>query len=194
MNGMTRVGLCLVLAGAGVTVEAGDRILRAEMDIPAPVEQVWRAWTTEEGIRSFFAPAARVDLRVDGLYDIVFDPSRPGQTAEGMRILAVEPPRRFAFTWSAPPTLPQARAQRTMVIIELAPFGSGGTRLRFTHLGWGDGGEWDAAYTYFERAWAAVVLPNLKHRFEKGPIDWSAPPTLPRVAESISVELARPAR
>jgi uncharacterized protein YndB with AHSA1/START domain len=67
MNGMTRVGLCLVLAGAGVTVEAGDRILRAEMDIPAPVEQVWRAWTTEEGIRSFFAPAARVDLRVDGL-------------------------------------------------------------------------------------------------------------------------------
>jgi uncharacterized protein YndB with AHSA1/START domain len=191
---MTRfriAGLVLALLSLVRLAEAADRILRAEMTVPAPVNEVWRAWTTEEGIRSFFAPAARVELRVDGAYDIIFDPSRPGQTAEGMRILAIEPMKRFAFTWSAPPDLPQARAQRTEVILDFEPDGERATRLRLTHLGWGDGGEWDAAYAYFDHAWSAVVLPRLKYRFEKAPIDWSAKPQLPPVAESISVTLVR---
>ena len=63
------------------------------------------------------------------------------------------------------------------------------TRLRLTHLGWGEGADWDAAYQYFDGAWRTVVLPRFKHRFEQGPIDWNARPELPPVAESISVEL-----
>jgi uncharacterized protein YndB with AHSA1/START domain len=187
----TLLFLVVVGALAGGGAMAGDRILRAEVTIDAPVEQVWQAWTTEEGIRSFFAPAARVEPRVDGAYDIVFDPSRPGQTGEGMRILAFEPPRRFAFTWSAPPTMPSVRAQRTLVIVELTPVGEGGTRLRFTHEGWGEGNEWDAAFRYFDHAWAAQVLPALKYRFEKGPIAWSSRPALSPIADSIAVELVR---
>lgn len=180
-----------VLALLGGVATASDRILRTEVTLAAPVEQVWRAWTTEEGIRSFFAPAARVDPRVDGIYDIVFDPSRPGQTAEGMRIVAFEPPRRFAFTWSAPPTMPRVREQRTLVVIELESVGDRATRLLFTHGGWGEGSEWDAAYRYFDHAWAAVVLPGLKYRFDKGPISWSSRPPLSPIADSIAVELVR---
>jgi uncharacterized protein YndB with AHSA1/START domain len=174
--------------------EPGDRILRVEFDLEAPVERVWRAWTTEEGVRSFFAPAARVDLRVDGTYDIIFDPKRPGQTAEGQRILALEPMRRFVFTWNAPPDQPEVRAQRTVVGVEVEPRGKGITRLRFTHSGWGDGPAWDAAYRYFDRAWGAFVLPNLKHALEKGPIDWSAPPELSPVTDSMAVRLSPSSR
>ena len=39
-------------------------------------------------------------------------------------------------------------------------------------LGWGDGGEWDRAYAYFDRAWGNV-LGNLKKRWENGPVDWA---------------------
>ena len=34
-----------------------------------------------------------------------------------------------------------------------------------------------------------MVLPKLKYRFEKGPVDWTAPPALPPVAASIAVNL-----
>lgn len=44
------------------------------------------------------------------------------------------------------------------------------------HTGWGEGGEWDDAFTYFERAWGDIVLHRLQHRFENGPVDWSDPP------------------
>jgi uncharacterized protein YndB with AHSA1/START domain len=161
------------------------------MVLPAPVAEVWRAWTTEEGVRTFFAPGARVQARVDGAYDILFFPNSPeGQRgAEGMRVLGFEPMRRFAFTWNAPPHFPEARAQRTEVVLEFETVGEHATRLRFTHQGWGDGGEWDSAYAYFDNAWRAVVLPRLKQRFEKGPIDWSAPPELAPIAPSIAVTL-----
>ena len=32
------------------------------------------------------------------------------------------------------------------------------------------------AFEYFERAWGQVVLPRLRYRFERGPIDWDQRP------------------
>ena len=78
----------------------------------------------------------------------------------------------ISFTWNAPPHLPQARAQRTFVTVRMQPEGAAETRVRLTHAGWGDGGEWDQAYAYFDRAWGNV-LANLKKRFVTGPVDWT---------------------
>jgi uncharacterized protein YndB with AHSA1/START domain len=187
--------LALVVLGAvsiaAAPVSAGDRILRGEVRLEAPVADVWTAWTTEEGLETFFAPGAHVDLRVDGLYEIFFNPSAPpGQRGgDGMRLLVVEPHKRLAFTWSAPPDQVYARGQRTVVTLDFAEAGEGRTRLRLTHWGWGEGPEWDRAYDYFDRAWRAFVLPHLKHRFEEGPIDWEKRPEVAPVAATLKVEL-----
>lgn len=171
---------------------AADHILRAERVVHAPVRDVWNAWTTDAGIASFFAPEGHVDLRVDGTLDVWFDPSaEPGlRGAEGMRILDVDPQRRFAFTWNAPPSIPSIRGKRTLVVLEFAAEGDTATRLRFTHSGWGDGDDWDRAYDYFDRAWGSVVLPNLARRFDVGPIDWSAPPKPDAEAASLKRALS----
>jgi uncharacterized protein YndB with AHSA1/START domain len=175
-----------LLAGAA-PVGAAERILRAEVVVPAPVDRVWEAWTTGAGIRSFFAPEGRVDLRVDGTYDVWFNPAgAPGERgAEGMRILDVDPGRRFVFTWNAPPSIPSIRGRRTVVALDFAAAGAERTRLRFTHLGWGEGAAWDSAYAYFDRAWGGFVLPSLVRRFERGPIDWAARPQLTPLAGSM---------
>jgi uncharacterized protein YndB with AHSA1/START domain len=181
-----------LLIGMASVASAGDRVLRAEMVIAAPVEDVWKAWASEEGVKTFFAPGAHIEARVDGAYEIFFNPAgEPGQRgADGMRVLAFEPPRRLAFTWNAPPSIPTIRGQRTMVVVELEPETPARTRLRFTQMGWGEGADWDKAYEYFDHAWGGVVLPRLKLRFEKGPLDWAAAPKeLPAVAPSLRVRL-----
>lgn len=177
-----KTGAWLLAIFVGLGAEASDRILRAELEVAAPVADVWKAWTTEEGVKSFFAPGAHIEPKVDGAYEIFFNPAgEPGMRgADGMRILAFEPERRLAFTWNAPPSIPTIRGQRTMVVVELRPAGEKKTFVRFTHLGWGDGEDWDKAYAYFDTAWRTFVLPNLKARFETGPIDWNRgelPPT-----------------
>jgi len=147
--------------------------------VEASVDAVWEAWTSEEGIKTFFAPACNVDLRVDGLYEILFNPdAEPGQRgAEGMRIMAFQPKKMLAFTWNAPHDLPNVRDQLTHVVIRLFELPEGRTRVTLAHDGWGEGEEWDKAFAYFVRAWKDVVLPRLKYRFSIGPVDWNSPPT-----------------
>lgn len=166
---------------------AQERLLRAEIDLAADPQTVWRLWTTVEGLQSFFAPTARIDPRVDGEFEILFSADAPkGQRgAEDLRIIAFEPASRFAFTWNAPPDLPDIRSQRTVVEIRLTPNASGGTRLTFLHWGWGVGPNWDKAFAYFDKAWGGFVLPSLMHRVTHGPIDFANPPALKPLAKSL---------
>ena len=186
----------ILLAAAAPMAHASDRVLRADLTIAAPVAEVWKAWTTDAGIASFFAPKGHVVLEVDGTYDVWFNPEgKPGERgAEGMRILDVEPMKRFVFTWNAPPSIPAIRGKRTVVTIELASAGPRTTKLRFTHGGWGDGPDWDKAYDYFDRAWGSIVLPRLQHRFEHGPLDWTQAPPPVASARSLKCSLSEAAR
>ena len=191
---MIRASLVTIVSAVAVipdTSSARERVLRSEMILAAPLEQVWALWTTEAGLTSFFARGARIEPKVDGLFEILFEPSAPPglRGAEGLRILAFEPPKRLAFTWNSPPDQPYTRAQRTVVTIDLADDGGGRTRLTFTHAGWGTGAEWDKAYDYFDHAWGGFVLPMLKHRVEKGPVDWSKMPKVAPVAPTLKLTL-----
>jgi len=167
---------CLLLwAAIGlVPASAAERALDKEVVVNATLDQAWAAWTTREGITSFFAPDARVEARVGGPFEIYMDPAgAPGMKgADDMRYLALQPKKMLSFDWNAPPSLPEARQQRTVVIVRLEPVSPTSTKVTIHHVGWGDGGEWDKAYAYFDRAWGAV-LGNLKTRFETGPRDWA---------------------
>ena len=135
--------------------------------LDAPVGDVWAAWTTKEGIKSFFAPDCNIELRVGGPFEMLFLlDGEPGQRGgEGVTFLAIQPEKMLSFTWNAPPHLPHARSQLTHVVLRFSEVGGDRTRLTLTHDGWGEGGEWDEAFAYFERAWLDAVLPNLVERF-----------------------------
>lgn len=155
-------------------VAAAERAIEKTVTVPATVDAVWEAWTTRAGIISFFAPDAEIDARVGGAFHIHIDPlAEPGMKgADEMRFMALQPKRMLSFDWNAPPSLPEARKQRTFVVVRLTPVTEQSTQVAITHLGWGDGGEWDKTFAYFDRAWG-FVLGNLKQRFEKGPRDWT---------------------
>lgn len=152
-----------------------ERALRFDVEVPASRDAVWKAWTTEAGIETFFAPDCTVEMEPGGAYEMYFDPAAdPGlQGGEGNRILAVQPDTFLSFTWNAPPRFPDIRAQRTVVILHLTAIEPAVTGVTLTHVGWGTGEEWAAVYDYFDSAWGEVVLPRLQRRFESGPIDWS---------------------
>jgi uncharacterized protein YndB with AHSA1/START domain len=177
MKGPTmKLAALLVICSAclGNCAAAEERAITRQVVVKAPVDAVWNAWTTTDGIKSFFAPDARVEARPDGPFEIYMNPYAPAgmKGADDMRFLAVQERKMISYTWNAPPSLPEARKQRTVVIVRFAPAGENETQVSLTHLGWGEGGEWDKAYQYFERAWPNV-LANLQKRFVDGPIDFT---------------------
>jgi uncharacterized protein YndB with AHSA1/START domain len=165
-----------------------ERFIFGEIKIRAGIKQVWDAWTTEEGVKSFLAPDCRIELYPDGLYEIYFEPSAAvgEKGGEGLRVMAVQPLKMFSFTWNAPTTIPEVRKQRTHVVVRFYSEGKGLTRVTLYHDGWGTDDEWDQAYQYFQRAWLELVLPRLRYRFEFEPIDWENPPGRDELAEFIS--------
>lgn len=166
----------LSLALAWLPVGAAERAIDKEVVIRATLEQAWASWTTRDGVRSFFAPDAVVEARPGGAFNIHFDPGAPEglKGADTMRFMALQPMKMLSFDWNAPPSLPEARAQRTLVILRFEAVDAQSTRVKLHHVGWGDGGEWDKAHGYFDRAWGNV-LANLAKRWESGqPQDWTA--------------------
>ena len=74
---MTLAGLALA-AGLGAARSA-ERAIDKETVVNATLDQAWDAWTTREGIVSFFAPDAQIEPRVGGAFHIHMDPgARPG--------------------------------------------------------------------------------------------------------------------
>jgi uncharacterized protein YndB with AHSA1/START domain len=169
---------CAALIGLGglsaAPVAAAERALDKEVVVAASAEQVWDAWTSRDGIRSFMAPDAEIDPRVGGAFHVHFDPlAAPGSKgADDMRYMALQPPKMLSFDWNAPPHLAETRGQRTFVVLRFEPVDAAHTRVRLHHTGWGDGGQWDETYNYFDRAWG-VVLGNLVKCYADGPIDWT---------------------
>ena len=170
-----RIAICTCLLFAALGAQAVERAIDKEVVVPAPIQSVWQDWTTKAGIESFFAPEAEIEPRVGGAFHIHIDPyGEPGMKgADDMRFMALQAPTMLSFDCNAPPSLPETRQQRTFVVVRLVDVDGRSTRVTLHHTGWGDGGEWDRAYTYFDRAWG-IVLGNLKLRFEQGPRDWTA--------------------
>jgi uncharacterized protein YndB with AHSA1/START domain len=135
------------------TLAAAPADVVKEIDVRASPSDVWKAWTTVDGVKTFFAPAARIDLRPGGAYEIAFDGTA------GSTVVAIEPMKKLAFGWSIAPHAP------TTVTVELLPQGKT-TRVRLTQSGSTD--------EHFERTWG-VVLARLAHRFRRGPLDWNHP-------------------
>ena len=109
----TALAALATLGATPMNAQAADTIV-AKVDVNAPVADVWRAWTTNEGAQTFFARATNIDARLNGEYEIFFFPeNEPGtRGAEDTHALIVETNKRFVFTWSAPTVWPEIRAQK----------------------------------------------------------------------------------
>jgi uncharacterized protein YndB with AHSA1/START domain len=159
--------LLLLLIAALPAFALTEPYIHAEIVVNAPVDEVWNAWTTVDGVKSFFAGGANIEPKAGGAYEIFFDPSKPAgkRGADGMRILMIQPKSALAFTWNAPESFGPLRDQLTHVMIRLYPAGEGKTRVTLTHSGFGNGPEWDKVRDYFQNAWTGFVLPRLEKRF-----------------------------
>ncbi|MBD3401312.1 hypothetical protein GF420_00330 [candidate division GN15 bacterium] len=145
----------------------GDRKLVKEVTVAATLDEVWRCWTTAEGVESFIAPKANIELRPGGAYEWLFDLSAPpGQEGgNGCRVLSVLPMEMMSFEWNAPPRFDDRRYTYTWVVVQFEAAVEGSVTVRLTHLGWGDTPAWQEVYDYFDSAWG-YVLDRLKQHLE----------------------------
>jgi len=125
--------------------------------IPAPAEDVFYAFSTEQGWRDWLCHSARFRPISGRNYQLSWD---RGWFAAGS-ILSLERPRTLELTWRGPDD-PKASRVR----IELRPRG-GGTEVEIHHSGLGDGPAWEQARAEAQKGWE-LGLDNLESIFTSG--------------------------
>jgi uncharacterized protein YndB with AHSA1/START domain len=112
------------------------REVRIERVIAGPVEAVFRAWTTVEGMRQWWGPGgfttpyAEIDLRPGGSYLLIMQPpeGEPLQLRGTYR--EIVPPRRLVYTWQWTAGVPDRR--ESVVTVEFEDLGVS-TRVIVVH-------------------------------------------------------------
>lgn len=159
-----RAGIDTSLFVASGLVEPG---LSKDVLVHASPSDVFRAWTTSEGLKSFLGVESKVDLRIGGAYELYFsgaDQPQELRGSNGCQILSYVPDQMLSFSWNAPPKFPEERSRRAWVVVTLTKEGDS-TRVRLVHTGFGLGGNWNEVRQYFDRAWTNV-LAALQERFK----------------------------
>lgn len=148
----------LVIDGARHATDQTSRQILQARTVPATPAQCWQRWTTGEGVGTFLSEDNAIDLRVGGVFEVLFAMQLPeGQRgSEDCKILSFVPERMLSFEWNAPPMFPEVREERSRVVVFFEPV-DGGTRVELVHLGFGQGEQWDQVYEYFSKAWMRVM-------------------------------------
>jgi len=137
-----------------------------EVEVPAPVGEVWHAFASSEGLSSWLFPNAKVDLKPGGDWIVRF----PGGSTGGGTIESFVPEKELVIAAMAPEKFPTVRAERTRAVFTFEPRGKS-TVVRLTQSGWKSGDEWTKAYEYLLPG-NAQLMASLHKRFVEGPVDW----------------------
>jgi uncharacterized protein YndB with AHSA1/START domain len=145
-----------------------EKALKFEVMVPAKLAAVWEAFTTKEGLATWLWSDVSVDLRDGGDWKVNF----PGGSTGGGTIVSFAPERRITMRALAPDRFPEVRRERTTAVFDFEAVAAG-TRVTLTQSGWKQGKEWDEAYDYLANG-NAQLMQQLRDRFVKGPVDWTA--------------------
>ena len=161
--------LILSIVTMAVPARAAESIV-AEGVVAAPVATVWDAWATSAGLRTWLAPHAEIDLRIDGVMRSNYDPKGslgdPG-TIEN-RILSYEPQRMLSIKVSkAPERFPfKARIGDMWTVLYFHPTADGKTALRIVGVVFGTDEESQKMKEFFKQG-NAFTLTQLQKRFQE---------------------------
>lgn len=168
------------ITNTSYVLPTGERVLQQQAIVSAPLADIWRAFTTSEGLRSFMAPVALIDFRAGGIWEASYDPNAkigdPGNIRN--EVLAYVPMKMIVVrVVRTPPSFPHPDVAKSVwTVLEFEDLGFNRVRVSSSMVGWRSGPEWDQIYNFFERG-NAQVLSELQKRFVEGPKKWLAPQT-----------------
>ena len=164
--------LLLAIAAITTTIAFGradeNGPLVHEGIVDASLDEIWSAFTTKQGLESWMAAHADVDLKLGGKFRTHYDANGEigdPKTIENT-IICYEPKRMLAIKVSkAPEGFPFPNAIKNMwTVIYFEEIGSGKTRVREVSLGFGSDEESKRMRQFFDRG-NALTLQRLQKRF-----------------------------
>lgn len=132
--------------------------------VDVSIEEVYRLWTTQDGLNKFFGEDSKIELVIDGPFEIYFSMNfeEGKRGSEGCKIIDFKDYQYLIFTWNVPPIFTDERVNnyRSQVNIKFEKISDAQTKLKLINEYHYNIDKLEDIINYFDKAWD-YVLNNL---------------------------------
>jgi uncharacterized protein YndB with AHSA1/START domain len=161
------------------TEAGGAKVIQLSTEVSASPSEIWDAFTTADGWRSFAVGFAVVEMRIGGIIETSYrkdaSPGNPDNIKN--EIVAYIPNRMLAIRCIQAPRNFEHKEEffRTSTVLEWAPIDSKRCRVTLTAAGFRATPAFDELFARFR--WGnAYTLQKLRERFDPGARETATPP------------------
>lgn len=139
------------------------------IQISAPLNKVWQAWTSAEHTKHWLAPRANIEFICGGAFEFFWHDNPERDSTLGCKLLEIEPERHLKFEWQGkteflhmflPPT-----GKRTVIDVQFVKQDSG-SLVKLIQTETRDHEEWPAYDAWMSQNWE-MALGSLKKYCEE---------------------------
>jgi uncharacterized protein YndB with AHSA1/START domain len=154
----------------------GHRVQQLSAVVNAPVVEVWKAFTTDEGFKRWAVPVTHITLGNDGMMESSYNLGDQIGVTDNIknRIVAYLPEKLLVLQNAHVPKgapFDPVLIATLRTIITLDPVDATHTRVTEAQVGYGEGKGYDDMYKHFLDG-NAYELHALADSFITGPVDW----------------------
>jgi uncharacterized protein YndB with AHSA1/START domain len=144
------------VTNSSYTTQYGERVLQLSITVPMKKNEVWKLFTTDEGLQSWIAPVAKIDMKTGGSIRTNYDKTKSVDDSTAIRLDIINYLEYEMLTLKVNlnnsfPAEVKKQDNNLQEIIQFADSGNGQTKIISTMVGWGQGRDWDSAYSFFEK-------------------------------------------
>ena len=145
-----------------------EKVLQFSIIVPMNKKDAWNLFTTDEGLKKWIAPVAKIDMKTGGYIKTNYDISKNVDDSTSIRLEIINYLEYEMMTLKVNlnntfPEEVKAGDKNLQEIIQFIDAGKGKTKIISTMVGWGQGDAWDKAYAFFEigNDWTFKEIENI---------------------------------
>jgi uncharacterized protein YndB with AHSA1/START domain len=134
----------------------GEKVLQLSIVVPTNVDEVWKLFTTDEGLKKWIAPVAKIDMKTGGSIRTNYDPSKTVDDTTSIKLDIINYIEDEMLTLKVNlnnsfPAEAKKEDKNLQEILQFVKLDKNKTKIVSTMVGWGQGSHWDKAYNFFEK-------------------------------------------
>lgn len=134
----------------------GEKVLQLSIIVPLDKIAAWKLFTTEEGLKKWIAPVAKIDMKVGGSIITNYDKTKTIEDSTSIELDIINYIQQEILTLKVnlnnnfpPSTIKEDK--NLQEILQFISVGKGKTKIVSSMIGWGQGSDWDKVYSFFEK-------------------------------------------
>ena len=142
------------VANTSYVTQYGERVLQLSIVVPVDIKEAWKLFTTDEGLKKWIAPVAKIDMKIGGSIRTNYDKTKKIDDTSSIKLDIINYIEYEMLTLkvnlnnSFPPEA-KKEDKNLQEIVQFVKLGNDKTQIISTMVGWGQGSQWDKTYDFF---------------------------------------------